>query len=360
MRAPLPDDPLSNSQLSELLANAGEDAKPPLSKAYRRASRRALLWPEEASSLYQAGRSLTELPGVGPYLEKAIAKWIESSPAVGSPPDIRENFLTRTQVRAILEKQPSWASRARGDLQMHTQWSDGSASIQEMANAADARGYQYIAITDHSKGLKIAGGINEEQLRQQAEEIAAVNESLGAAGTTLRVLRSIEVNLNPAGQVDMEVSSLGELDIVLGCFHSSLRKKDDQTDRYVAALRNPAIQILGHPRGRIYDFRLGLSADWAHVFAVAAELDKAIEIDSYPDRQDMSIDLIRLARKAGCRISIGTDSHGPSQLEFIEFGLAAALKAKVDPDRILNFMSREKLMEWAAGQRDRDSGRLAS
>jgi DNA polymerase (family X) len=128
---------------------------------------------------------------------------------------------------------------------------------------------------------------------------------------------------------------------VLGWFHSSLRKKGDQTERHVAALRNPTIQILGHPRGRIYNFRLGLSADWARVFAVAAELDKAVEIDSYPDRQDMSIDLIRLARKAGCRISIGTDSHHPSQLEFIEFGLAAALKAKIDPGLILNFMPRE-------------------
>jgi histidinol phosphatase-like PHP family hydrolase len=227
----------------------------------------------------------------------------------GGAPDIRKHFLTRTQARAILEKQPSWAPLASGDLQMHTLWSDGSASIPEMAEAGDARGYEYIAITDHSKGLKIAGGINEEQLRQQALEIAAVNESLGAAGRTVRVLRSIEVNLNPAGEVDMEASSLGRLDIVLGCFHSSLRKKGDQTDRYVAALRNPAIQILGHPRGRIYNFRLGLSADWARVFAIAAELDKAVEIDSYPDRQDMSIDLIRLARKAGRRMSIGTDSH---------------------------------------------------
>jgi putative hydrolase len=360
MRVPSPDDPLTNSQISELLANAGDDAKPPLSKAYRRASRRALLWPEEATSLYDAGRSLTELTGVGPYLEKIIGKWIESSPLLPSPPDIRENFLTRTQVRLILQKQPAWASLAKGDLQMHTVWSDGSASIQEMAEAADAREYEYIAITDHSKGLKIAGGINEEQLRQQALEIAAVNETLGAAGKTVRVLRSIEVNLNPAGQVDMEASSLSDLDLVLGCFHSSLRKKDDQTDRYVAALRNPAIQILGHPRGRIYNFRLGLSADWARVFSVAAELDKAVEIDSYPDRQDMSIDLIRLARKAGCRISIGTDSHGPSQLEFIEFGLAAALKAKIDPDRILNFMSQEKLVEWAAGQPDSLSGGIAA
>jgi histidinol phosphatase-like PHP family hydrolase len=300
---PSPDDPLTNSQISELLANAGDDAKPPLSKAYRRASRKALLWQEEASFLFLTGRSLTELPGVGPYLEKTIGKWIETSPLVPSPPDIRENFLTRSQVRSILQKQPAWASLAKGDLQMHTVWSDGSASIQEMAEAADARGYEYIAITDHSKGLKIAGGINEEQLRQQAREIAAVNETLGAAGKTVRVLRSIEVNLNPTGEVDMEASSLSELDLILGCFHSSLRKKDDQTDRYVAALRNPAIQILGHPRGRIYNFRLGLSADWARVFSVAAELDKAVEIDSYPDRQDMSIDLIRLARKAGCRIS---------------------------------------------------------
>ena len=126
----------------------------------------------------------------------------------------------------------------------------------------------------------------------------------------------------------MSVHSLNKLDLVLGCFHSSLRKKDDQTERYIAALRNPAIHILGHPRGRIYNFRLGLSADWTKVFAVAAELDKAVEIDSYPDRQDMSLDLIKLARKAGCRISLGTDSHGESQLEFIEFGLAAALKGK--------------------------------
>jgi histidinol phosphatase-like PHP family hydrolase len=130
-----------------------------------------------------------------------------------------------------------------------------------------------------------------------------------------------------------------------------LRKEGDQTERYVAALRNPAIQILGHPRGRIYNFRLGLSADWSRVFSVAAELDKAMEIDCYPDRQDMSLDLILLARKAGCRISLGTDSHGESQLEFIEFGLAAALKGKIDPERILNFMSSDDLLNWAKKER---------
>ena len=230
---------------------------------------------------------------------------------------------------------------------MHSLWSDGSSSIQEMAEAGEARGYEYVAITDHSKGLKIAGGIDEEQLAQQADEIAIVNESLRSSDRTIRVLRSIEVNLSPRGEVDMDLASLAKLDIVLGCFHSALRKKEDQTERYVAALRNPAIHILGHPRGRIYNFRQGLSADWAKVFAVAAELDKAVEIDSYPDRQDLSLDLVRLAGKAGCRISIGTDAHGASQLRFIEYGLASALKAKIDPGRILNFMRRDELLNWA-------------
>jgi DNA polymerase (family 10) len=104
--------------------------------------------------------------------------------------------------------------------------------------------------------------------------------------------------------------------------------QEGRSDRsYVAALRNPAIHILGRPRGRIYNFRGGLSADWAKVFGMAAEFDKAVEIDSYPDRQDLSLDLVRLAGKAGCRISLGTDAHGASQLRFVEFGLASALKA---------------------------------
>ena len=105
-------------------------------------------------------------------------------------------------------------------------------------------------------------------------------------------MRSIELNLNPAGEGDMEPQALAELDIVIGCFHSALRRKEDQTERYLAALRNPTIQILGHPRGRIYNYRAGLSADWPRVFALAAELDKAVEIDAYPDRQDLSPDLL--------------------------------------------------------------------
>jgi histidinol phosphatase-like PHP family hydrolase len=222
-----------------------------------------------------------------------------------------------------------------------------------MADAAKERSYDYIAITDHSKGLKIAGGINERALRKQGLEIAKINNSLLKAGAKLTVLHSIEMNLNPRGEGDMLPQSLSSLDIVLGSFHSSLRTTQDQTDRYLAALRNPNIQILGHPRGRIYNYRIGLSAHWPRVFAEASEVDKALEIDCYPDRQDLNVGLLKVAREHATRISMGTDAHHPWQLQFIELGLAAALKAKISSHKIINFMSISDLRNWVKQTRQR-------
>jgi histidinol phosphatase-like PHP family hydrolase len=270
-----------------------------------------------------------------------------------TPAEVRNGFLTLPEARATLATKPAWSAGLKGDLQMHTRWSDGSGSIEEMARAASDRGYEFIAITDHSKGLKIAGGINEEQLRRQAEEIENVNAAFRAEGLRLLVLRSLELNLDATGKGDMDRRSLERLDLVLGCFHSALRKKDEQTERYIAALRNPDIQILGHPRGRVYNYRLGLKADWERVFRVAAELDKAVEIDGYPDRQDLSIDLVRIAKKSGCRISLGTDSHDPLQLRFMDFALASALQAGADHYRILNFMTADELRHWVVSIRNR-------
>jgi histidinol phosphatase-like PHP family hydrolase len=341
-----------NSDIAELLARAAEHAKQPLQRALRRAARRSFLWPEEAEDMVARGQSLTEFAGIGPYLNQQIIDWLRHPPKLEEAiPEIRQNFLTLAEARTLRSKYPEPFHKIRGDLQMHTLWSDGSGSIQDMAEAARSRGYSYIAITDHSKGLKIAGGIDEDQLAKQGEEIAAINESM--RGNGFRVLRSVELNLSPTGTGDMDQAALDRLDLVLGCFHSALRRKEDQTERYLAALHNPSIHILGHPRGRIYNFRLGLSADWARVFALAAKLNKAVEIDCYPDRQDLSIDLLAIARKEGCRISMGTDSHGPTQLEFMELGVAAALRAKLDPKRILNYMPTDQLLEWAEGVRDR-------
>jgi len=343
---------ISNAELAELLAREAEQSSGIRVRAFRRAARSAFLWPERAADLVVSGRALTELHGVGPFIERQLREWIQSPPLKpAATPVIRRDFLTLADAKTLLAAKPAWAKLLRGDLQMHTQWSDGSGSVAEMGAAGIERSYEYLAMTDHSKGLKIAGGIDEAALKRQAHEIGQFNNSLGKNGLT--VLRSIEMNLNPRGEGDMDPQALRELDLVLGSFHSALRKKEDQTARYIAALRNPSIQILGHPRGRIYNYRLGLKADWRRVFAEAAKLDKALEIDCYPDRQDLNLTLLKLARTEGCRISLGTDAHHPWQLEFIELGLAAALKAKIPAERIINFMSLGELRAWVGKLRSR-------
>jgi histidinol phosphatase-like PHP family hydrolase len=291
------------------------------------------------------------LRAVGPFLEGLIRKWLEQPQEIPQPDELRRNFFTWPEAEKILQKFPDWKTALRGDLQMHTEWSDGSGTVRSMAEAAIERGYSYIAITDHGKKLKIAGGMNEEELQKQGEEIGRLNEEF--VGKSFRILRSIEMNLDPEGNGDMTPEALAKLDIVLGAFHSSLRRTEDQTERYLAALRNPTLHILGHPRGRIYNYRLGLKADWGRVFAEAARLGKAVEIDCYPDRQDLSLDLIKKARDAGAMISLGTDSHHPWQLEFIDLGLAAAAQAKVPKEKILNFMDIKELLSWVNTVRHR-------
>src|SRR3954470_22008716 len=358
---------LTNSDIAELLAIEAESANRTLQRALRRAGRAAFSWPVEAVELLRQGRALTELAGIGPFLQKLLKRWIADPPAMNPRADIRRNFFTWSETQAILEQHPRWKTGLRGDLQMHTEWSDGSGTIRAMAEAAQGRGYEYIAITDHGKGLKIAGGINEIELEEQAREIAEVNRKLAQKGETFRVLHSIEMNLDTSGAGDLAPDALAKLDIVLGAFHSALRRTDDQTERYLAALRNPNLHILGHPRGRIYNYRLGLKADWRRVFEEAARLGKAVEIDCYPDRQDLSFDLIKLARDAGVMISLGTDSHHPWQLEFIDLGLAAAASAGIPKERIINFMSVGELLAWsgdlnhrkpARGQKETIAGRL--
>ena len=347
---------LTNAQLAELLAREAERESGVLVRAYRRAARSAFLWPEQVVDLIAQNRPLTELRSIGPFITKRIKRWIDNPPKQKlRSPVIRRDFIALADARALLAKHPAWMQLLRGDLQMHTRYSDGSGTIRHMAEAARERNYEYIAITDHSKGLKIAGGIDEKRLAKQQAEIAKVNTSVLRAGGRVTVLSSLEMNLTPRGEGDMDPKALAKLDIVLGSFHSVLRVKHDQTARYVAALRNPDIQILGHPRGRIYNYRLGLKADWPRVFAEAAKLDKALEIDCYPDRQDLNLALLKIAKRAGCRISLGTDAHHPWQLEFIELGLAAALIAKIPADRVINFMPILQLREWVTKVRAQNS-----
>jgi histidinol phosphatase-like PHP family hydrolase len=195
--------------------------------------------------------------------------------------------------------------------------------------------------------------MDEDRLAEQAADIGALNKELEAAGAGPRVLHSIEMNLSPEGEGDMEVDALARLDLVLGAFHSKLRLTEDQTERYLAGVRNPTVHVLAHPRCRIYDRRAGLWCDWGRVFEEAAALDKALEIDASPYRQDLDVELLKLAREAGCRISIGTDAHSIYELGYMEFGLAAAILAGIPQERILDFQPVETVLTWSASIRGR-------
>jgi histidinol phosphatase-like PHP family hydrolase len=347
---------LTNIEVAELLAQQAERESGILSRAFRRAARSAFLWPEEVAQAAAQNRSLTELRSIGPFIDRRIRSWLDKPPQSNkTTPEIRRDFISMAEAKRALARKTGWAKNLRGDLQMHTRWSDGSGTIAEMAEAATKRSYEYIGITDHSQGLKIAGGIDERALKKQGKEIVKLNLLNRKSGQDLVVLRSVEMNLSRRGEGDMSPESLSALDLVLGSFHSSLRITEDQTDRYLAALHNPNIHILGHPRGRIYNYRLGLKADWPRVFAEAARLDKALEVDCYPDRQDLNIGLLKVAREYGTRISLGTDAHHPWQLEFIELGLAAVLRAKLPPQQIVNFMPILALRNWIQRIRDPSS-----
>lgn len=342
---------LTNAQIGELLALRAEEVAGDRQRAYRRASRAAFKWPEEVTAMIEQERPLTELKGIGAKLSGLIKSWIDEPPEMEEPPPIRAGFRSFAEARSILAEHPDWAEDVNGDLQMHSEESDGKVPIEEMARTGLDLGYSYIAITDHSKGLKIAGGMDEESFADQGRRIDALNAQLSDQGSDFRVLKAIEMNLSPDGSGDMEPECLESLDLVLGSFHSQLRRKEDQTDRYLAGIDNPHVDVLGHPRCRIYNFRVGLLADWKTVLEAAADNGTAVEIDGFPDRQDLNVELLELAREAGCWVSMGTDAHNPEEMQYLPVALAAAISAGIPKDKILNFMSADALAAWVRNRR---------
>ena len=340
---------VTNLEIAELLALAGERAEGHRSKAYSRASRAALLWDVEAADVVAAGKPASSLEALGDRLGARVEGWLQDPPEIqGSPPEKRAGFSTHARALSELGDDPDWG-QPEGDLQMHTTYSDGKASVKEMALTAAHMGRSYVAITDHSQSLKIVRGMNEAALARQGEEIDRTNAELEASGGDFRVLRAIEMDLTPTGEGDTDPAALETLDLVLGSFHSQLRVTEDQTDRYLAAIHNPHVNVIAHPRGRKWNVRGGLRADWPRVFEAAAQRDVALEINAYPHRQDLQPELLPGAQEAGVRISIGTDAHDPTELRFLPVGLAAARAAGIPRDRILNFLPRRALLEWAAG-----------
>jgi histidinol phosphatase-like PHP family hydrolase len=339
---------LTNGDLGELLWSASREEADHRRRALERASRASRFWPEEAGEIAASGRPLTDLRSVGPWVAARLEAWIEDPPPIPDPDETRRGFLTFAEVRRTLDADPAWEADPCADLQMHTTWSDGSLPLEEMVNVARSLGRPFVAVTDHSQTLTVANGMTPDELDEQGRAIDASNRGFERDGDAFRVLRSMEVDIFPDGTLDLDEDSLESLDLVLGAFHSALRSKDDQTKRYLAALRQPRLHVLAHPKARMYGRRIGLVADWRRVFAEAAKLGKALELDATVWRQDLNVELATLAREEGVEwFSIGSDAHTAMELEFLPFGMATAALAGVPRERILNYRPVEFVRSWA-------------
>lgn len=225
----------------------------------------------------------------------------------------------------------------RGDLQMHTKWTDGQNTILEMAESAARAGLEYIAITDHTVALAMAGGLDGAGLAKQRKEIAQANENLKAKNVKLQVLQGAEVNIKKDGCLDIPDSALEKLDIVGAAVHSNFDlPRREQTNRLLRAMRHPLVQILYHPSARLINRRNGIDADWDAIIAVAKERNVALEIDASPERLDLSDTLIRKCVSAGAPLVIDSDAHSTAQLGFLELGIAQARRGFAKKSDVLN------------------------
>ena len=221
----------------------------------------------------------------------------------------------------------------RGDLHTHSNWSDGRNEIAVMARAARERGYSYLVMTDHTQSLLIAQGLTPQRFVERAAEIASVNASAGAA----RVLNGAEVDILPDGSLDLPDECLAELDVVVASVHTALdQPKDLITQRVLAALRSPHVDVLAHPTSRRLDRRGETSLDIDVVIAEAAKTGTAMEINSSPWRLDLNDTWARKARDAGVILAIDTDAHYPAEFDSVRYGCAIGRRAGLTPDRVLN------------------------
>lgn len=274
-------------------------------------------------------RTLAELVDTGrsSYLER-LRQELDQAPAPGGVPELAISPLVEMGYR--------------GDLHAHTDWSDGHATVLEMAQAARARGYEYLAITDHSPRIVIVNGLGPERLAAQRRAIEQVNRDLEG----ITVLQGVEVDINEDGSLDEPDGALAALDLVIASPHVKLRMEPAaMTERMLRAVEHPHVDVIGHPTGRRPGSRAGAEYDFAAVFRAAAARGVVIEIDCDPARMDLSPELAELAASLGCRLSLDSDAHTPGELVYVDLGVWVARRAGIATGRLVNWLSLIELRE---------------
>jgi putative hydrolase len=300
----------------------------------------ALVAPAEVAKL-AARRGLTSIPGIGDTSATVITEALDGKvPAYLAELEDREAAPVSARASEIL-------AALAGDCHSHSEWSDGSRPVEEMARTARDLGRHYLVMTDHSPRLTVAHGLDAERLRRQLLLIEELNETLAP----FRILTGIEVDILEDGSLDQDDELLAELDVVVASVHSKLSMEPAaMTRRMIAAIEHPHTDILGHCTGRLLKGkgRPPSRFDPGAVFAACAATGTAVEINSRPERRDPPHELLSYALEVGCVVSIDTDAHAPGQLSWLAKGAEQAAAAGVETGRIVNTLSAESLLAWTA------------
>ncbi|MGI6036357.1 MAG: DNA polymerase/3'-5' exonuclease PolX [Limnochordia bacterium] len=260
-------------------------------------------------------------------------------------PELRED---RGEVEAALDgRLPCLIKEEdiQGDLHVHSHWSDGTTSIRAMAEALRERGRKYMAICDHSRSLAIARGLSLERLGKQREEVRQLNEDLEG----FRILTGVEVDILADGRLDYPDEVLAEMDVVVASIHTGFNQTGEKiTERILAAIQNPHVDIIAHPTGRLLGRREPLEVDVERIIEEAARTGTILEINAYPDRLDLNEIHARWAKEAGVLLAINTDAHAPDQLDYLEYGVGVARRAWLEPHDVINCRPWEELEEILA------------
>ncbi|GAA1436211.1 PHP domain-containing protein [Microlunatus lacustris] len=311
-------------------------------KAYRGAADALEAMPSAEVEEHQAERTWGRVAGVGPKTATVISQAL-----AGEVPAYLQQL--REAKAPLVEGGMRMRSAMRGDLHVHSTWSDGGSPLEEMMTTARDLGHEYCAITDHSPRLKVARGLSAERLREQI----AVTRELDERLAPFRVLQGIEVDILEDGGLDQSDALLAELDVVVASVHSKLRSDSEaMTHRMVGGIANPRTNVLGHCTGRLVEGERGTrppsTFDAEVVFEACRAFGVAVEINSRPERRDPPTALLQLAIDMGCLFSIDTDAHAPGQLDFQIYGCARAEELGIDPDRVINTWPVDRLLEFCS------------